>query len=117
MCGIMGYVGEADAVPIVIEGLTRLEYRGYDSAGIAVLDLRAAVQKAISQIKGAAAIVAMLRQEPGVLVAARLSNAGGVVIGFGDEEMFVASDLNAVLPHTSRVAFLDDGEVARITAA
>src|SRR4029079_12017954 len=63
-------------------------------------DLRAAVQATIAEIKGAAAIVAMLRQEPGVLVAARVSNAGGVVIGFGEGEMYVASDLNAVLPHT-----------------
>ena len=38
MCGIMGYVGEADAAPIVLDGLSRLEYRGYDSAGIAILD-------------------------------------------------------------------------------
>ena len=38
MCGIMGYVGPEDAAPIVLDGLGRLEYRGYDSAGIAVLD-------------------------------------------------------------------------------
>src|SRR6266849_2176619 len=38
MCGIMGYAGNADASPIVLEGLSRLEYRGYDSAGIAIID-------------------------------------------------------------------------------
>jgi glucosamine--fructose-6-phosphate aminotransferase (isomerizing) len=38
MCGIVGYIGSAEAAPIVLEGLSRLEYRGYDSAGIAVLD-------------------------------------------------------------------------------
>src|SRR6266536_1107950 len=38
MCGIVGYVGPDDALPILIEGLRRLEYRGYDSAGVAVLD-------------------------------------------------------------------------------
>ena len=37
MCGIVGYVGEKDATPIILEGLKKLEYRGYDSAGIAVL--------------------------------------------------------------------------------
>ena len=38
MCGIIGYIGQKDVVPILVEGLKRLEYRGYDSAGIAVVD-------------------------------------------------------------------------------
>jgi len=221
MCGIMGYVGGEEAAPIILDGLARLEYRGYDSAGIAVLDdegrlrvakgvgklaalrasvannlpaghagightrwathgrateanahphadstgdilvihngivenyrelrdalaagghtfasetdteviphliedgvkkgldLAGAVREAVGQIEGAAAIVAMRRQEPGVLVAARVANAGGVVIGYGAGGMLVASDLPAILPHTQRVVFLEDGEVARITA-
>ncbi|MDP3911874.1 MAG: glutamine--fructose-6-phosphate aminotransferase, partial [Gemmatimonadales bacterium] len=216
----MGYVGGEEAAPIILDGLARLEYRGYDSAGIAVLDdegrlrvakgvgklaalrasvannlpaghagightrwathgrateanahphadstgdilvihngivenyrelrdalaagghtfasetdteviphliedgvkkgldLAGAVREAVGQIEGAAAIVAMRRQEPGVLVAARVANAGGVVIGYGASEMLVASDLPAILPHTQRVVFLEDGEIARIT--
>ncbi len=220
MCGIMGYVGDDEAAPIIMDGLSRLEYRGYDSAGIAVLtrdgqltiqkgagklenlrqaigelvpegttgightrwathgkateinahphtdsdgevvvihngivenyldlrarmaalghtflsetdteviphlieeevkaghDLASAVCRAISQIEGAAAIVAMRRSEPGVLVAARISNAGGVVIGYGEGAMYVASDLPALTPYAKQVAFLADGEVARVT--
>jgi len=220
MCGIMGYTGEEQAAPIVLDGLSRLEYRGYDSAGIAVLtedgrltikkgagkladlkkcigsamppgtagightrwathgkateanahphtdsagevvvihngivenylglrarllaaghtfrsetdteviphlieeklkqagDLATAVRAAIAEIEGAAAIVAMRRSEPGVLVAARVANAGGVVIGYGERGMYVASDLPALVPYAARVAFLADGEVARLT--
>ena len=221
MCGIVGYVGSAQASPIVVEGLSRLEYRGYDSAGVAImddeghlviakdagklsvlrsrlaasqpsgttgmghtrwathgkatelnahphadssgdvvvihngivenylelragltarghtfvsetdtevvphliaegidagLDLEEATRAAIAQIEGAAAILALRRQEPGVIVAARVANAGGVVVGYGDGEMFVASDLPAITEHTTRVVFLEDGELARVTA-
>ena len=38
MCGIVGYVGPDEALPIILEGLRRLEYRGYDSAGVAIVD-------------------------------------------------------------------------------
>jgi len=221
MCGIMGYVGSRPAGPILIDGLRRLEYRGYDSAGIAVLEtngdlsihkrvgkletlaasvggrwpsgqegightrwathgkpndinahphgdctgdvmvihngivenylelktelaaaghtfasetdteviphllehyvgedkeLVGALRKTIARLQGAHAIVAMSRSEPGTLVAARVGNAGGVVVGYGGGEDFLASDLPALLPHTRRVAFLDDREVARVTA-
>ena len=222
MCGIVGYVGGSEAAPIVLDGLARLEYRGYDSAGIAVLDdagrisiakeagklaalqaqlagalppgrtgightrwathgkatqlnahphtdasgdvvvihngivenyrelreellaegcafrsetdteviphliaaeiargfdLEAATRAALRRVAGAAAVLVLRRQEPGVLVAARIANAGGVVVGYGEGEMFLASDLPAVAGHTQRVAFLDDGDLVRVTPA
>jgi glucosamine--fructose-6-phosphate aminotransferase (isomerizing) len=220
MCGIVGYTGPNEAAGIVLDGLAQLEYRGYDSAGLAVLssdgtltiakdagklanlrgqlngdlprgntgightrwathgratqgnahphtdsygdvvvihngivenhralraeliasghdfrsetdteviphliaeyveqgnDLENATRAAMRRIEGAAAVLAIRRQEPGVIVAARVANAGGVVIGHGDGEMFVASDLPAVVAHTHRVVFLEDGEMARVT--
>jgi glutamine---fructose-6-phosphate transaminase (isomerizing) len=228
MCGIIGYVGNQHALPIVIEGLKRLEYRGYDSAGVAIIspdneiqvrraagkianltavlaaesqplkgivgmahsrwathgkpsetnahphrgpqsqvvvvhngiienheqlkqelaqigfkhefssetdteviahllenfmlregdNLEQAMLKTLGKLKGTAAIVALSSLEPGKLVAARVSNAGGVVIGYGSEAdggMFVASDIPAILPHTRKMTFLDSGEVAVLT--
>jgi glucosamine--fructose-6-phosphate aminotransferase (isomerizing) len=220
MCGIVGYVGKAEAASIILDGLAQLEYRGYDSAGIAVLgddgslsvkkdvgklailrgslngstpqgtmgightrwathgkatqvnahphtdvtgdvvvihngivenfrelraeltlrghvftsetdteviphliaeaiehdmDLEAATRYAMQRIEGAAAVLTMRKQEPGVLIAARVANAGGVVIGHGNGEMFIASDLPAIISHTPNVSFLDDGELARVT--
>jgi glucosamine--fructose-6-phosphate aminotransferase (isomerizing) len=220
MCGIVGYVGSREATPIVFDGLKRLEYRGYDSAGIAVIqdgklairrdvgklvnlgallaseplrgqigmghtrwathgkpsqlnahphldctgsivviqngivenyrplrgqlkeeghrftsetdtevivhlverymaqgaDLVAAVQGMLQQIEGAHAIVVMSSHEPDKLVAARLGNAGGVTIGLGQGEMFVASDIPAILEHTQEVIHLDHGEMAVVRA-
>ncbi|NLE77797.1 MAG: glutamine--fructose-6-phosphate aminotransferase, partial [Chloroflexi bacterium] len=207
MCGIVGYIGERDAAPIILEGLRRLEYRGYDSAGLAVIqdgavavrrcqgklqaleaavqcqplagavgightrwathgppsernahphqdctgrlvvihngivenylplrrelveqghrfssdtdteviahlveaylaasgDLEAAVRRALERIRGAHGIVVLSADHPDRLVAARLGNAGGVVVGLGQGEMFLASDLPAILEHTRRV--------------
>ncbi len=220
MCGIVGYVGSRQATPIVFEGLKRLEYRGYDSAGIAVIqdgqiairrqagrltnleqllearpmvgsigightrwathgkpspdnahphidctgqvvviqngivenyrslrqelngeghrfasetdtevivhlverylgqgaDLETAVRLALGQIEGAHALVVMSSREPDRLVAARLGNAGGVTVGLGQGEMFVASDVPAIVEHTRRVIHLDSRELAVITA-
>jgi glucosamine--fructose-6-phosphate aminotransferase (isomerizing) len=222
MCGIIGYVGQREAAPILLDGLSRLEYRGYDSVGIAVLDesgdiaihkrvgklgglasalsgdtpaghqgightrwathgkpsdinahphsdcggdvvmihngivenheelrqrlveaghkfssetdteviphlleehlrvgsdLQQALEKTVGQISGAHAILAMSKSEPGTIVAARAGNAGGVVIGYGHGESFLASDLPALLSHSRRVVFLEDGDIARVTAA
>jgi len=219
MCGIVGYIGERNATPIILSGLKRLEYRGYDSAGVAVLDdghieirrdagklahlealvsetplkgkigightrwathgepnarnahphigstgqfvvvhngivenylllkeeliaegtdfksetdtetivhlvekfyaikgsLVDAVRKTLSQLKGAHGIVVMSSREPDKIVAARVGNAGGVVIGLGEGENFVASDLPAILEHTRRVVFLESHQMATIT--
>ncbi len=220
MCGIVGYTGEQEAMPIIFEGLKRLEYRGYDSAGIATLDQRdrielrrsvgklynleqilkkspmtghvgightrwathgkpsdvnahphvsmhgevvvihngiienflplrqeledkgyrfvsetdtevlphmiedytrqgmtltEAVRATLHRIKGAAAIATMSIHEPGTLVAARIANAGGVVVGYGDGEMFLASDIPAILQHTRSVVYLNPAEVVTIT--
>jgi glucosamine--fructose-6-phosphate aminotransferase (isomerizing) len=217
----MGYVGSREAGPLLLEGLRRLEYRGYDSAGLAILedggrlqitknvgkltnlvttlegvyppgntgiahtrwathgrpdqrnahplldchgdvvvihngivenylalkqelqahghrfvsetdteviphlieshldqgdDLVGALRRAIGRIEGAHAIVVMSRREPGRLAAARVGNAGGVVVGYGEGEMFAASDLAAFLPETRRVVFLADGEVVQVSA-
>jgi glucosamine--fructose-6-phosphate aminotransferase (isomerizing) len=220
MCGIVGYVGSREATPIVFEGLKRLEYRGYDSAGIAVIqdgeiairrdvgklanleklleekpmtgpigightrwathgkpsqsnahphldctgqvvviqngivenyrvlqqelkaeghhfssetdtevivhlierlleqgtDLETAVRLALQRIEGAHAIVVMGSREPNKIVAARLGNAGGVTVGVGQGEMFIASDIPAILEHTQQMIHLDSQEMAVVTA-
>ncbi len=219
MCGIVGYVGPRDAAPIILAGLKRLEYRGYDSAGLAVMEggrinlrrdagklsnleqmvaqdplsghigightrwathgppsqrnahphlsgneevvvvhngivenflslreelqsegvafrsdtdteiiahlverylsngttLAEAARKAINHLKGAHAIVVMSAREPDTIVAARIGNAGGVVVGVGEGEMLVASDMPAILEHTRRMAFLDSHQMAVVT--
>ena len=221
MCGIIGYTGLRPAGPIIIDGLRRLEYRGYDSAGIALFDpghslyvaraagkverlamriegslppagagightrwathggatdenahphldpagrvavvhngiienfealrrpyldrgeqftsetdtevlahmiadrvadgadLAVAVRQVIGETTGAYALVVIARDDPGRLVAARVGNAGGIVIGHGDGERLVASDLAVLLPHTSAVTFLEPGELADVRA-
>ncbi len=216
MCGIVGYVGTRSAEPIIYEGLKRLEYRGYDSAGLAIIengkieirrdagklerlgelletdpvhgtigightrwathgepsarnahphvgasgevvlvhngivenylslrdelsaegikfnsetdseiivhlverylamghDLAKATRLAIDNIEGAHGIVLLSIREPDRIVAARIGNAGGIVLGVGEGEMFVASDLPAILQHTRRVVFLESGQMA-----
>ena len=218
MCGIVGYIGPKNATPIIMNGLKKLEYRGYDSAGIAVLenggievrrdagklerlsqlvqdsplegklgightrwathgepntrnahphlgmtgdvvvvhngivenfttlreelisegaefqsetdsevivllierylsdsDLTKAVQKTLSLLKGAHGIVVMSKNEPDKIIAARIGNAGGVVLGLGQDEMYIASDLPAILEHTREMIFLESHQMAVVT--
>ncbi len=216
MCGIVGYVGPRSAEEVLIKGLRRLEYRGYDSAGIAVAqngaiavakaqgkldrligrleekplpgqagightrwathgvpsdrnahphydtdrdfvvvhngivenfrplreeleatgvefrsetdtevlahliaaaydgDLKAAVRSAILRASGAYALVAMTAHEPGRIVAARMISP--LVVGLGEGETFIASDIPAVLDYTSRFLIVEDGEIVEITS-
>ncbi|ROU04492.1 glutamine--fructose-6-phosphate transaminase (isomerizing) [Lysobacter enzymogenes] len=218
MCGIVGAIADRDVVPVLIDGLKRLEYRGYDSAGIAVfdgaqlrrvrrtgrvsemenaaqaegfsaqvgightrwathggvteanahphisfgelavvhngiienhdeqrerlraagyafesqtdteviahlvhfhlrqgLDLLAAVQSAVRELVGAYAIAVVSLNEPGRLIAARMGCP--LLVGLGEGENFVASDVSAIVQATRRVIFLEEGDTAEITRA
>ncbi len=215
MCGIVGYVGPADSVPIVFEGLHRLEYRGYDSAGVGVVangtikvhkdkgtvqavegglpkrlhgspgightrwathgepsqanahphvdssgrvavvhngiienagELRAkleadgieftsqtdsevlahliaaaeaetleeSVRRALLAVEGTYGLAVVDARHPDVLVVAR--NGSPLVIGIGDREMFAASDVAALVRHTTQIVHLDDRELATLHA-
>src|SRR5207247_5371292 len=133
MCGIIGYLGGREATPILMESLKRLEYRGYDSAGVAVLELPkagqatrtsvtksdykgdflAAVRAALKRIRGGVAPAMCSTDDPELLVGARLN--APLVVGLGDEEYYIASDITAIIPYTKRVLVLGEGEVAAIT--
>ena len=221
MCGIIGYLGGREATPILMESLKRLEYRGYDSAGVAVLELPrageavrtsvtkseakvdtliaklktnmpsgnlgightrwathgkptyvnahphtdckgkifvvhngiienfaelkgeleaaghefpsdtdtevvphlieanykgdflAAVRAALKRIKGAYALAMFSSDDPELLVGARLN--APLVVGIGDNEYYIASDITAIIPYTKRVLVLGEGEVAAVT--
>src|SRR3989442_1699698 len=100
MCGIVGYVGTREAAPLLLDALTRLEYRGYDSAGVAVLNGRGVeTRKLAGRIVG---LHQLLGRSP-------------LLLGVGEGEYLVASDANAVLPHTRSVVYLDDGDIAVVT--
>src|SRR5207253_2251640 len=72
-------------------------------------------RRALGELRGNHAIVLMSLKEPDRLVVARQGNAGGVTIGLGQGETFIASDLPAILDHTRTMVFLDDQEIAEVT--
>lgn len=214
MCGIVGYIGRQEAAPLILESLRKLEYRGYDSAGIAVLndghvelrraegklknletllhrqpmmgsigightrwathgrpsetnahphraghvvvvhngiienylelkaeltergtkffsetdseivahlvgekvdkgmDFLDAVKKTLKQIRGSYALLFLNQKDPRRLIVAK--NSTPIVVGWGEGEAFIASDIPALLDYTRKVAFLEDGEVAEV---
>jgi glucosamine--fructose-6-phosphate aminotransferase (isomerizing) len=69
----------------------------------------------LPQLEGAAALAFISSRDPGKIVAARIASAGGVIVGFGDGESFIASDMPALLEHTRTVVFLEAGDVAVVT--
>ena len=79
------------------------------------VDLEEAARKALNHLRGHQGIVLFSSKQPDRIVAARIGNAGGVVVGFGKGEMFVASDLPAILEHTREVVFLESGQMAVVT--
>src|SRR5712671_3541231 len=147
MCGIIGYLGDREATPILMESLKRLEYRGYDSAGVAVLELPKPGQASHTSLTKSEAKVDMLIEklkadmpmgklgightrwathgkptyvnahphtdDPELLIGARLN--APLVVGLGDHEYYIASDITAIIPYTKRVLVLGEGEVAAVT--
>jgi glucosamine--fructose-6-phosphate aminotransferase (isomerizing) len=77
-------------------------------------DLEQAVLKAVQVLEGTYGIVATHADEPGVLIGCR--NGSPLVLGIGDDEMFLASDVTASIAHTKQVLYIEDGEVVRVTA-
>jgi len=77
--------------------------------------LETAFRSTLKRLKGAHGVVVMSPSEPDKIIAARIGNAGGVVIGLGEGENFVASDVPAILEHTRRLIFLESRQMAVIT--
>ncbi|RME69451.1 MAG: glutamine--fructose-6-phosphate transaminase (isomerizing), partial [Chloroflexi bacterium] len=75
-----------------------------------------ACRRAFMRLDGAHAIAVISKREPDKIVAVRLGNAGGVIVGLGQGENFLASDIPAILEHTQQMVFLEDQELAIITA-
>jgi glucosamine--fructose-6-phosphate aminotransferase (isomerizing) len=107
----IGYTFKSDTDTEVIVHLIHRYYNN-GSAG----NLLNAVQRALHDLQGPSAIVVLSQDYPDRLIAARLGNAGGVAIGHGEGEMFIASDIPAILRHTRQVTFLENRQMAIITA-
>jgi glutamine---fructose-6-phosphate transaminase (isomerizing) len=106
-----GYTFVSDTDTEVIAHLVHLHYCNGCGG-----DLVAAVRCTLGELQGPSAVAVLCRDYPGEIVVARLGNAGGVAIGAGEGEMFVASDVPALLPYTRQVTFLDDRQLAVIRA-
>ena len=79
--------------------------------------LEEAVTKTLVRLKGAHGIVVMSAWDPDKIIAARIGNAGGVVIGLGENENFIASDIPAILEHTRKMMFLESGQMAIVQSS
>src|SRR5439155_247948 len=125
VCGIIGYVGPREAKPLLLHGLERLEYRGYDSAGIALreddaLDYVRTVGnlqflKDAVGLNGSHSHNGLGHTRWATHGAVNEENAHPLVVGVGDGEMFLASSIAAFLSETRRVQLVDNGEVVAIT--
>ncbi|MCJ7511027.1 MAG: glutamine--fructose-6-phosphate transaminase (isomerizing), partial [Dehalococcoidia bacterium] len=78
-------------------------------------NLEQAVRQTLNHVQGANAFVFLCSREPDCLIAARIGNAGGITIGLGKGEMFIASDIPAILEHTRDMIFIEDRQVAVVT--
>jgi glucosamine--fructose-6-phosphate aminotransferase (isomerizing) len=106
---------QAEGISFTSETDTEVVANLVDTALAGQPDLLSAVQQSLPHIKGASAFVFLSPQEPETLVIARLGNAGGIVIGQGDGEMLMASDIPAILEYTRDVIFLENRQMARLT--
>jgi glucosamine--fructose-6-phosphate aminotransferase (isomerizing) len=106
-----GYVFVSDTDTEVIAHLIHHHYHN-GSAG----DLERAVREALKELEGPSAVVVLSERWPDRLISARLGNAGGVAIGYGEGEMYIASDIPAILRHTRAMTFLEARQMAVVTA-
>ena len=125
MCGIVGYIGNDQAVPVLLQGLEKLEYRGYDSAGVAVFSedgLKVVKSKGRLRVlsdllDGGKALTGTLgiisADHPDCIYAVRKDSP--LIIGIGQGENFIASDIPAILSKTREICRLKDNEIAELT--